>query len=142
MAGVTKVTSRVRHLAFWCAILGTTFAFAALWDRSIKTDGTAIESVVHITLPANELMRDIHNTGNNPHRMPAILRPEDHQAWLNGTNEDARAVLAQYSAEHMVAYEVSTRVNSPKNNDASLIMPVGRPTELIREVTLSQQSPE
>jgi putative SOS response-associated peptidase YedK len=120
----------------------STFAFAALWDRSVKTDGTAIESVVHITLPANELMRDIHNTGNNPHRMPAILRLEDQQAWLNGTVEDARAVLRQYSAEHMVAYEVSTRVNSPKNNDALLIVPVGRLAEARDEVTLSQQSPE
>jgi putative SOS response-associated peptidase YedK len=120
----------------------STFAFAALWDRSVKTDGTAVESVVHITLPANELMRDIHNTGNNPHRMPAILRLEDQQAWLNGTIEDARAVLRQYSAAHMVAYEVSTRVNSPKNYDASLISPVGRLAEAWDDVTLSQQSPE
>jgi len=36
MAGVTKVTSRVRHLAFWCAILGTTFAFAA--PRRVSKD--------------------------------------------------------------------------------------------------------
>ena len=46
------------------------FSFAGLWDRSIKDDSTAIESVVQITMPANELMADIHNTGNNPHRMP------------------------------------------------------------------------
>jgi putative SOS response-associated peptidase YedK len=120
----------------------STFAFAALWDRSFKADGTAIESVVHITLPANELMKDIHNTGNNPHRMPAILRSEDQQAWLNGTNEDARAVLRQYSAEHMVAYEVSTRVNSPKNNDESLIVPVGRRADFGDDVTLSQPAGE
>ena len=50
------------------------FGFAGLWDRSIKADGTAIESVVHITMPANDLMKSIHNTGSNPHRMPAILR--------------------------------------------------------------------
>ncbi len=36
MAGVTKVTSRVRHLAFWCAILGTTSAFAA--PRRVSRD--------------------------------------------------------------------------------------------------------
>ena len=33
------------------------FAFAGLWDRSRKADGTAIESCVHITMPANDLMR-------------------------------------------------------------------------------------
>jgi putative SOS response-associated peptidase YedK len=47
------------------------FTFAALWDRSTK----AVESVVHITMPANGLMRSIHNTSSNPHRMPAICEP-------------------------------------------------------------------
>lgn len=76
---------------------------------------------MHITMPANALMRDIHNTGNNPHRMPAILEREHHDAWLHGTVDEARAVLAPYPAGMMVAYEVSTRVNSPKNNDPTLI---------------------
>jgi putative SOS response-associated peptidase YedK len=49
--------------------------------------------------------------------MPAILRAEDRDAWLNGTLEQARAALTQYAADLMVAYEVSTRVNSVKNND-------------------------
>jgi putative SOS response-associated peptidase YedK len=100
------------------------FGFAALWDRSIAADGSAIESCAHITMTANALMRDVHNSGNNPHRMPAILRQEDHEAWLGGTAEEARAALAQYPADLMVAYPVSTRVNSPKNNDASLVTPV------------------
>jgi len=97
------------------------FAFAGLWDRSCKADGTAVESCVHITLPANDLLRHIHNTGNNPHRMPAILKHDDRDQWLNGTPDDARAVLAQYDPGLMVAHEVSTRVNTPKNNDATLI---------------------
>jgi putative SOS response-associated peptidase YedK len=100
------------------------FGFAALWDRSTRDDGTVIESCVHITMPANALMADIHNTGNNPHRMPAILRAEDREAWLKGTPEEARAVLQQYPADLMSAYEVSTRVNSVKNNDPTLIKPV------------------
>jgi putative SOS response-associated peptidase YedK len=100
------------------------FAFAGLWDRSIKADGTAIESVVHITMPANDLMRSIHNAGSNPHRMPAILRRDDQEAWLAGSLDDARAALKQYDPGLMVAYEVSTRVNTPKNNDAGLVEPV------------------
>jgi len=97
------------------------FAFAALWDRSVKSDGMAIESCVHITMPANELMAHIHNAGNNPHRMPAILRREDYDAWLSGTPEEARAVLVPYPADLMVAYEVTTRVNSVSNNDRTLV---------------------
>jgi len=102
------------------------FGFAALWDRSVKEDGTAAESCVHITMPANELMANIHNTGNNPHRMPAILRAEDREAWLTGTPQEARAVLRQYRAELMDAYEVSTRVNSVNNNFPGLIEPVAQ----------------
>lgn len=100
------------------------FGFAGLWEKSVKPDGTEVESCVHITMPANALMRDIHNTGNNPHRMPAILRKEDHQAWLEGTLDEAKATLAQYPADLMVAYEVSSRVNSPRNNDETLLQPV------------------
>jgi putative SOS response-associated peptidase YedK len=102
------------------------FGFAALWDRSVKEDGTVIESCVHITMPANALMANIHNTGNNPHRMPAIVKAEDRDAWLNGTAEEAREILTQYPADLMSAYEVSTRVNSVKNNDPGLIEPARR----------------
>ena len=101
-------------------------AFAGLWDRSIKPDGTSIESCVHITLPANDLMREIHNGGNNPHRMPAILRREDQEVWLKGSADEARAVLRPYEPGLMVAFEVSTAVNSPKNNNDKLLEPVVR----------------
>ncbi len=46
------------------------FGFAGLWDRSQREDGEAIESFTIITLPANPLMAEIHNTKA---RMPAIL---------------------------------------------------------------------
>ncbi len=102
------------------------FAFASLWDRSVGED-TVIESCAIITLPANELMHDIHNTGGRPHRMPAILRREDLEIWLSGSAEEARAVLKPYPADLMVAYEVSTRVNSSKNNGPELIVPTPQP---------------
>jgi putative SOS response-associated peptidase YedK len=58
--------------------------------------------------------------------MPAILRAEDREAWLTGTPQEARAVLTQYPADLMDAYEVSTRVNSVKNNFPGLIEPVAQ----------------
>jgi putative SOS response-associated peptidase YedK len=105
------------------------FAFAALWERSIKRDGAVVESCVHITMPANSLMREIHNGGSNPHRMPAILKREDVDIWLKGSVDEARAVLRPYEANLMVAYEVGGAVNSPKNNDALLLRPVGIPSD-------------
>ena len=100
------------------------FGFAGLWDFSVRDDGAVIESCAHITLPANELMADIHNGGSHPQRMPAILRREDHEAWLTGSAAEARAVLAPYPADLMVAHPVSTRVNSVRNNGPELIEPI------------------
>lgn len=100
------------------------FGFASLWDRSRKPDGTVVESCALLTMPANELMHRIHNAGSNPHRMPVILARADHEAWLKGSVEDARALLKQYPADLMVAYRVSPRVNAPKNDDPSLIEPM------------------
>lgn len=99
------------------------FSIAGLWERSVGADGSAVESCALITLPANALMQDIHNTGSNPHRMPAILRRDDWDAWLAGTPQEAEAVLNPYPADLMVAYEVSPRVNSPKCDDEELIRP-------------------
>ena len=41
------------------------FGFAGLWDRSVKEDGTAVESCAHITMPANAL-DDRHSQYGEP----------------------------------------------------------------------------
>jgi len=97
------------------------FAFAALWDSSKTDGGERIESVAHITLPANGLLEEIHNTKR---RMPAILEKADREAWLHGTPEEAWETLVPYPDDLMVAWPVSTRVNTPKNNDAGLLTAV------------------
>jgi putative SOS response-associated peptidase YedK len=71
-------------------------------------------------MAANRIMRDIHNTKQ---RMPAILEHSDIDAWLTGTKGQARAVLKPYPSDEMIAWPVSTRVNSPKNNSAELMEP-------------------
>jgi len=99
------------------------FGFAALWDRSITTDRVAVLSCALITMPANELMRRIHNAGAHPFRMPAILLQTDHDAWLRGSVADAKDVLRQYPQDQMVAYQVSRWVNNSKNDGKKLIEP-------------------
>lgn len=101
------------------------FAFAGLWDRSRADDGSETLSCAVVTLPANERMREIHNGGANPFRMPAILAPAGVEAWLSGVPERARAALKPYPSIATVAYPVSPRVNSPENNDADLLSPSG-----------------
>ena len=97
------------------------FAFAGLWDSSRTDAGDRIESCTHITVPANGLVGEIHNTKQ---RMPAILAKEDREAWLTGSTEEAWAALKPYPDEHTIAWPVSTRVNSLRNNDAQLITPL------------------
>jgi putative SOS response-associated peptidase YedK len=94
------------------------FAFAGLWDSSRTDAGETVESVTHITVPANIMLSVIHNAKQ---RMPAILSKEDREAWLTGSADEAWATLRPYPHDHMLAWPVSTRVNAPKNNDAGLI---------------------
>jgi putative SOS response-associated peptidase YedK len=97
------------------------FGFAGLWDSSKAADGTITDSFTIITLPASPLMAQIHNTRR---REPAMLTPDGCRLWLGGTPEQGRALLQPYPDDLLVAWPVSTRVNSPKNNDEQLITPV------------------
>jgi putative SOS response-associated peptidase YedK len=99
---------------------GTSFAVAGLWELSRKPDGESIQSCTIITMPANELLADIHN---DQKRMPAIVRHEDVDAWLGADHAAARAVLLPYPSAEMVAWPVSRNVNSPRNNSPELIQP-------------------
>lgn len=95
------------------------FAFAGLWDRSVPRDGaTPVESCAIVTLPASPMMARIHTASR---REPAILAREDHEAWLTGAPEEAFAVLRSYPDELRTAWQVSRRVNSPRNDDPQLI---------------------
>ena len=100
------------------------FGFASLWDASIAPAGGAIESCALITLPANALLRHIHNGASAPGRMPAILAPEQFDAWLAGAPQAALTMLHAYSPERMAAYPVSLKVNSPRNDGPELIEPL------------------
>jgi putative SOS response-associated peptidase YedK len=105
---------------FYIKTTDAVHGYAGLWDSSKRDDGTALESFTIITLPAHPMMAEIHNAPGKQ-RMPVILDRKDYEAWLSGTVEEARAVLKQYPADSMLAWPVSTRVNKPQNNDATLI---------------------
>jgi len=97
------------------------FGFAGLWERSRVDAGTVIESCTIITMPANALMAGIHNSKA---RMPAILARDMREQWLFGGPEVAAAALVAYADDRMIAYPVDPRVNSPRNNDETLLDPL------------------
>jgi putative SOS response-associated peptidase YedK len=53
--------------------------------------------------------------------MPLFIHKEDIDTWLTGTREQATQLIKPYPSELMRAHPVSTRVNSPKNNDTNLV---------------------
>jgi putative SOS response-associated peptidase YedK len=60
--------------------------------------------------------------------MPAVLKPEAWPLWLGeqpATVPDLKALLAAYPSDDMICWPVSARVGSVKNNDPSLIEPIG-----------------
>jgi putative SOS response-associated peptidase YedK len=97
------------------------FGFAGLWTRFRADANSVTESCSIITVPANPLMAKIHNSGA---RMPAMLTREQRKLWLFGPTESAGMALCAYADEHLLAYAVSDRINSPDNNDESLLEPL------------------
>lgn len=96
------------------------FGLAGITEIWNGPDGP-LRTVSLVTTDPNELMKGIHD------RMPVILEPQDYAAWLDPANRDAQELkrfLRAYPSARMHAHPVSTRVNTPKNNDPALIEPV------------------
>jgi putative SOS response-associated peptidase YedK len=53
-----------------------------------------------------------------------ILDPSDFERWLDPEAADGRALLLPCPADWLEAYEVSSRVNSPANDDPECITPL------------------
>jgi putative SOS response-associated peptidase YedK len=101
---------------------GHAFAFAGLWESWRESeDGEAVESFTILTCEANRKLRPIHP------RMPVILTPESYETWLDtspGSAERAMSVPRPFAVEPMAFYRVSTRVNSPRNDDPDCLKPI------------------
>ena len=107
----------------WRIILkeGEPVAFAGLWERWEKArDGVPVESCTTVTTAANELVAKLHD------RMPVILAPDAHAAWLGEDGAEPSELLAllkPYAADAMRTYPVRTVVNSPRNDTPECIEP-------------------
>ena len=97
------------------------FAFAGLWERW-KPDPEAepVDTCTIITTTPNELMAPIHD------RMPVILDPADYARWLDRETPaaDVAGLLRPCPPDEMEARPVSTRVNSPRNDDEECVQPL------------------
>ena len=98
------------------------FCFAGLlstWTPPGQADPLLSCSI--LTRAASPAMAAVHD------RMPIALPDAVHETWLDPSLCDAAKIMTmirECAVEHFDHHTVSTRVNSPKNMDADLLLPV------------------
>ena len=95
---------------------------AGVWEhwQSKETEET-VDSFSILTIQANSLMEKIHA------RMPVILDRKDEASWLDSENKNIaglQKLIKPCPSEWLDAYEISTLVNSPRNNAKEILEPV------------------
>lgn len=108
---------------------GGVLAIAGLWDQWKEPEfGELVSSCTLIVTAANEFTRRIHD------RMPVILEPKDYEAWLTAGAGTELLRPARNDVLHM--WPVSKRVNftGRRDDDPSLIEPVGEGLSAITPV--------
>lgn len=93
------------------------FAMAGLWDVWEGEDDE-ISCVTILTTEPNDLMEPIHD------RMPVVLQEEAESKWLSSDPNTRKDLCQPYPEDDLTAYEISRYVNSPENDDPSVIEPL------------------
>ncbi|SEQ85428.1 Putative SOS response-associated peptidase YedK [Virgibacillus subterraneus] len=96
------------------------FAFAGLWDKWKQEDKELFTCTI-LTKEANDFMQDIH------HRMPIILPENQEDEWIASGKQHPNEIhqfLQTVEAEKLNAYNVSSYVNTARNNDDACIAPL------------------
>lgn len=77
--------------------------------------GDSVNTFTIITVPANPLLEKIHNTKK---RMPAILKPENAEKWLDKDLKTSlySDIIKPVEQEYLKAYTVSPIISNPKSN--------------------------
>ena len=98
---------------------GAPMDLAGLWEHwTDPKTGEVVTSCTILTCAPNALMAELHD------RMPVILDPADYAAWLD-PSRGGLELLRPCPEAWLEAVPVSTRVNSPRNDDPSILQPEG-----------------
>lgn len=92
---------------------GKPIGFAGLYNVWKSPEGEQICTSTIITTNANEIVLPLHD------RMPVIASPDAYGLWLDPNIHDKailQKILKSYPSEELDVYEVTPKVNSPKNN--------------------------
>jgi putative SOS response-associated peptidase YedK len=97
---------------------GMPFGMAGLYNLWTSPEGKQICTTTIITTDANETLKPIHD------RMPVITPLDKIDLWLDPSvheKEKLLPILKPYPDKELELYEVSMKVNSPKNDSAENI---------------------
>jgi putative SOS response-associated peptidase YedK len=100
---------------------GKPFGFAGLYSVWTSPEGDQLSTCTILTTTANKLLEPIHD------RMPVIIPKEKREVWLDPAQHDRDILLPllkPFPSEEMEAYDVTSRVNSPRNDAPDNIEPV------------------
>ncbi len=102
---------------------GAPFVIAGLWEEWHDRDGGLVLGCALLTTRPNALARRVHP------RMPALLRPEDLQPWLDPLTPaaDLPRMLEPVPADDLTVHPVSPEVNRAGPDHPGLLLPWSPP---------------
>ena len=95
------------------------FAFAGLWS-TWDSGNDSLNTYTIVTSEANNTLSSLHS------RMPVILHPNNYKTWLTADSNSLSSLFSGDLENEIEYLEISTAINSPKNNEASLLTPAGQ----------------
>jgi len=118
-----EVNGKPENTAYHISVKGEElFSIGGLYDRWIDPDtGEIHDTYTMITTAANPLMKEIHNGGKNPYRMPFIIPKDLEEKWLDPSlaDEEITGLMIPFPESLMEAYEVDKKMlrSDPHNPD-------------------------
>lgn len=101
---------------------GGPFAMAALWEDWLGADGSEIETMAILTVPASGAMARLHP------RMPVLLEPDAFAAWLDVRDvraEEAAKLFEPRADPDLEVLEISTRINNSRSEGPDVQQIIG-----------------
>jgi putative SOS response-associated peptidase YedK len=98
---------------------GEIFSLAGVYTTIKDEDGFELPHYAIITTEANKLMSPVHN------RMPVLIEKEDESEWIDEglTPMEIGKFFKKREYEGLEKYQISTLVNSPKNDSPEILQP-------------------
>lgn len=99
------------------------FSIAGLWDEWKSQSGEIVKTFTIITMPSKGIVSNIHS------RMPVLINRDDERNWLS-CNLSKEDMIENVKSDGLTAFQVSTEINSTKNDYPELIQKVGSQLKL------------